>query len=138
MRLRSNYNRSESSSSTSIPSFESKNDTEIVIANTDSVEDDSRTVSRSLKRAIHKDFDYNIFLQSMEALQNECTLSMYGMSQAIGSLNESIISGAIFSSKPKFYFDYSCTGLKDIEAHLRKTPIENNKFDYDKFVSSSR
>lgn len=74
----------ENNNSTSFISFDSDQTyTEVLIGNEDSAEKDHRTVSRSLKRFIHKDFDYNSFLHHIKELQNKCSLYIYGLTQAI-------------------------------------------------------
>ncbi|KAI7896166.1 uncharacterized protein EV154DRAFT_476891 [Mucor mucedo] len=109
----------ESSSSTSFSSLKSdQTDTEILIDTEDSAEKDYRTVSRSLKSVIHKDFDYNSFLRHIEELQKECSLCAHGLSQATGLFTETVISSAIFPTNPESYFDYSCIGLTELTAHV--------------------
>ncbi|KAG2207981.1 hypothetical protein INT47_010965 [Mucor saturninus] len=116
--------KAESSSSNSFSSLNSdQTNAEILIDTEDSAEKDYRTVSRSLKRVIHIDFDYNSFLRHMEELQKECSLCSHGLSQATGLFTESVISGAIFPTNPELYFDYSCIGLTELTAHVGQKQI---------------
>ncbi|KAI7895900.1 uncharacterized protein EV154DRAFT_298392 [Mucor mucedo] len=59
----------------------------------------------------------------MEELQKECSLCAQGLSQATGLFTESVISGAIFPTKPESYFDYSCIGLTELTAHVGQKQI---------------
>ncbi|KAG2193811.1 hypothetical protein INT47_002561 [Mucor saturninus] len=84
-------------------------------------EDIIRTVGKTLKGVINKNFDYKTLKDHLEQLQNSCHASIYGLSKALNALIHLIITGGLDSdinTHDVFRFkdvDFSNDGIGETE-----------------------